>query len=427
MLGWEFPPYNSGGLGVACEGMARSFVKRGMDVTFVMPKAPKNAKSDFLNLLVADNLEYDVDVSQQSVPFEVKAVDSLITAYSNESSYRETYKQYESVTLSLKSKIYQNDAADNSFDLNNQYGSDLYSEVWRYSQKVGAIAKETQFDVIHAHDWHTYQAGIEAKKVSGKPLIVHIHNTSFDRSGGNPNPQEYNIEYEGFHGSDKVIAISQFVKNTLITHYGVPSEKVEVVHNGIDVDAYTYQDYKSQIKEKDKVVLFAGRVTLQKGPDYFIKAAHKVVQKNKNVKFILAGNGDMLNKSVELAAELGLSNHFIFSGRYTKEEGVKLMNMADVFVMPSVSEPFGLVPLEAMIQKTPTIISKQSGVAEVLANTLRVDFWDVDALANKIHSVINYGALHEQLSEYGATEVKNLTWDPNAEKCHGIFSSLVNM
>jgi glycosyltransferase involved in cell wall biosynthesis len=268
--------------------MARSFVKRGMDVTFIMPKAPKYAKSDFLNLLVADNLDYDVKVLESKVPFEVKAVDSLITAYSNETSYQQTYQTHEAISLSLKSQIKSSDSNEPSnFDLENQYGKDLYSEVWRYAQKVGAIAKQETFDVIHAHDWHTYQAGIEAKKVSGKPLVVHIHNTSYDRSGGNPNPSEYHIEYEGFHQSDKVIAISQFVKNTLVSQYGVASEKIDVVHNGIDVDQYTYQNYSNQINKKDKVVLFAGRVTLQKGPDYFIKAAHKVLQKIKMANLYL--------------------------------------------------------------------------------------------------------------------------------------------
>lgn len=414
MLGWEFPPYNVGGLGIACEGLAKSFIKKGMDVTFVMPNAPKGAHSDFLNLIVASHKEFS---EEEFSNLNIKKVDSLLTPYMSSESYALERQSF------IDKKMLDANAGD--FSLDCQYGQDLLSEVWRYSQKVALIAKNEKFDVIHAHDWMTFQAGIEAKKATGKPLVVHIHNTAYDRSGGNPSEYEYKLEWDGFQAADKVIAISNFVKNTLVTKYHIPSEKIEVVHNGIDVDKYTYTPVEASIKKNDKVVLFAGRVTLQKGPDYFIKAAHRISQKIKDVKFVLAGNGDMLNRSIEMVAELGLSDRFIFSGRYNKEEGVKLMSMADVFVMPSVSEPFGLVPLEAMLQKTPTIISKQSGVSEVLANTLKVDFWDIDQLSNKIVAVLKYNVLHEQLSEYGEGEAKNLTWDPAAAKCHSVFSSLI--
>ena len=414
MLGWEFPPYNVGGLGIACEGLARSFVDQGIGVTFIMPKAPLGAKSDFCKLVVADH--EDVEIDRQDL-LKIKKVDSVLKPYMSENSYKDEIQ-----TLNYKEKITR---SKSEFDLSNQYGDNLFEEVYRYSFQTLELAKKEDFDLVHAHDWMTFQAGSLIKKVLNKPLVIHIHNTAFDRSGGNPNPEEYRIELEGFKIADKIIAISNFVKNNIISKYGISSDKIEVVHNGIDTSKYKSKQIESNLN-KHKVVLFAGRVTLQKGPDYFIKTAKKVSNFVDDVKFVLAGNGDMLNKSIEMVAELGLSDKFVFPGRYSKEEGEKLMSMADVFVMPSVSEPFGLVPLEAMIQGTPTIISKQSGVSEVVTNTLKADFWDIDALTNKIVATLKFGALKSQLEEYGAKEVQNLTWHPASNKCKRVFESVLN-
>jgi len=416
MLGWEFPPYNVGGLGIACEGLAKSFIRNGMSVTFVMPNAPKDAKSDFLNLVVASHQKITIEDIDG---IDIKKIPALLRPYMTSTEYSEELKRIKEKKIIIESN-------DTDFSLDEQYGNNFLAEIWRYSKRVSKIAKNTDFDIIHAHDWMTYPAGIEAKKITGKPLIVHIHNTAFDRSGGNPSSYEYDIEYEGFTAADKIIAISKYVKDILISKYNIPNSKIEVVHNGIDKENYSYVPTQMSISKKDKIVLFAGRVTLQKGPEYFINAAKLVSEKMKNVKFVLAGNGDMLNRSINQVADMGLSDRFVFSGRYNREEGLRLMSMADVFVMPSVSEPFGLVPLEAMLQKTPTIISKQSGVSEVLANTLKVDFWDINQLANKIISCLKYDALNEQLSEYGEHEAKNLTWDPAADKCRKIFGSFLS-
>lgn len=422
MLGWEFPPYNAGGLGIACEGLAKSFVEQGMEVTFIMPNAPLQAKSDFCKLIVANNHEIKTEIHPKLKNLKITKIKTLLRPYMTQTEYSEAQSQIAEDSLKFKSL---NKVNSGEFNIENQYGKNLYEEVWRFSQRVAAIALTEEFDVIHAHDWMSFQAGIAVKELTNKPLFVHIHNTAYDRSGGNPNPEEFKIEKLGFDKSDKVLAISEFVKKTVVNQYHISPDKVEVVHNGIDHSKYSYKKTHSNISSKDKIVLFAGRVTLQKGPDYFIKAAEKVVSKMKNVKFIIAGNGDMLNHSMNMVAEKGLSKHFIFTGRYTKEEGDKLMSMANVFVMPSVSEPFGLVPLEAMIQGTPTIISKQSGVNEVLANTLKVDFWDTDQLANKITAILKYSPLHEQISEFGLEEVKHLTWTPAACKCQTIFNSFI--
>jgi len=418
MLGWEFPPYNAGGLGIACEGIVKSLVKQGAQVTFIMPKAPKHASSTFCNLLVANHITTEYTTSHM-LPLEIQAVNSLIHAYMGETEYQTAYQIHQQEILNT---IKLTGTEDSEFSIQEQYGKDLYAEVWRYAQQVKAIAQKTDFDVIHAHDWHSFQAGMLAKDACKKPLVIHIHNTAFDRSGGNPNPHEYAIEKEGFAYADKIIAISNLVKKTLITHYGVTPEKIEIIHNGIDVEKYQFKPVERIVP--DKIVLFAGRVTLQKGPDYFVEAAHKICQKRNDVTFVIGGTGDMMQPIIEKVAQLGMANKFIFHGRYSKEEGDALMSMADVFVMPSVSEPFGLVPLEAMMQKTPTVISKQSGVGEVISHTLKADFWDTDQLANKIHAALEYSALHEQLSEYGEREAKNMSWDAPSSKMLKLFNEV---
>lgn len=394
MLGWEFPPYNVGGLGVACHGLTKSLSNHGENIIFVMPKLPKKIQSHFLEI---------VNAAQEEVIHTIE-IPALLSPYITTKEYAQ-YKSY-----------------IDTHTEENLYSKNLFEEVQRYALQVESIAAKREIDVIHAHDWMTFPAGIAAKKKTNKPLITHIHNTAFDRSGGNPNPYEYQIEFEGFTQSDKILAVSNFVRQTIIQKYNIPPEKIEIVHNGIDLDNYKHTPERTKIDKQ--IVLFAGRVTLQKGPDYFVQVAEKISQKRDDIQFILAGNGDMLPQVIDMVAERGLSKRFIFPGKYTKEEGERLMNMADVFVMPSVSEPFGLVPLEAMIQKTPAIISKQSGVSEVITHALRTDFWDVHQLANKILSVLQYSALHEQLSEYGHQEVQTKTWDPAAKKCKEIYRSV---
>lgn len=394
MLGWEFPPYNVGGLGVACHGLTKSLSKQGVNVTFVLPKVPKSVQHAFLKVIGANHEEV---VTTIEVP-------SLLTPYMSSKQYAE-YKTYV-----------------DEYAPDNPYGQNLFMEVHRYADQVANIAKKSSYDVIHAHDWMTFLGGIAAKKATNTPLVVHIHNTAFDRSGGNPNQYEYDIEYQGFHAADKIISVSNYIKQSLVTNYGISPDKIEVIHNGIDLESYGQIEHKSKMDKK--IVLFAGRVTLQKGPDYFVRVAEKISKKRDDVHFVLAGYGDMLPQTIELVATLGLSSKFIFPGKYSKEEGEKLMSMAHVFVMPSVSEPFGLVPLEAMIQKTPVIISKQSGVSEILQHALKTDFWDTHQLASKIISVLEYPVLTEQLVDYGHQEVKAYTWDPAATKCKDLYRRL---
>jgi len=396
MFGWEFPPFNSGGLGVACYGLAKALTNQNVEITFVLPKK-LDINVNFLKVIFAD-----ID------KIKVKDVDALLYPYITSGQY-------------LKDRAYLKKAS---------YGNNLIEEVRRYARYAREIAKKEQFDIIHAHDWLSFLAGIEAKKVSGKPLIIHVHATEFDRTGGgNVNSEVYEIEKEGMEKADKVVAISNYIKNIAIANYGIDLSKIAVVHNGIDAKDYVYHgNYNSGLHEFKKlgfkIVLFVGRLTLQKGPDYFLRAARKVLDYNKKVIFVISGSGDMERQVIEEAASLGISDKVLFVGFTRGEELKYLYHVADLFVMPSVSEPFGLTTLESLVNRTPVLISKQSGVSEVISHALKVDFWDVDEMTNKILAVAKYGSLKETLSVNGSLEVQKCTWDEAARKCIQIYQSL---
>jgi len=401
MFGWEFPPVYSGGLGTACEGLVKGLSHKNVEVTFVMPQGPEEVKSDYAKIIVASQLP--------GYKIKIKPVSSLLRAYISEDQYSVDYQRY-------VEKI-----AANKTGLKPLYGRDIYEETYRFSQIAKLIALSEDFDIIHCHDWMTYQAGIEAKNVSGKPLVVHIHNTVFDRGGDNGNQYEYDIEKRGFEAADRIIAVSNFIKSKLISRYGIDERKIAVVHNGVEVTG----EPLVKIAESEKVVLFYGRLTLQKGPDYFVEAAKKISDFDPSIRFIIAGTGDMEARLISRVAELGLGKKVLFTGFINQNEIPKIFQLADVFVMPSVSEPFGIIPLEAVYNNVPTIISRQSGVSEVLKSALKVDFWDIDEMANKIISIINYRSLHHALKSHGAVEIKNFNWDTPAEKCVNVYNELL--
>ena len=406
MFGWEFPPFSSGGLGTACQGLTKGLNNHDVKVTFVLPKAPIGAKTDYVKLLAAENIILD--------NIDIKEIETLLIPYISTETYSERYKKF----IRLRER--------SPGDFNSTiYGKNLYEEVQRYAKKAELVARYTDFDIIHAHDWMTYDAGINAKKVSGKPLVVHVHATEFDRTGGHPNQYVYDIERRGMHEADSIIAVSQFTKNKIVEHYGVHPDKVTVVHNAVEFNDNNFNGMeKEQSEKKEKTVLFLGRITLQKGPEYFLYAAKRVLEKDPNVNFVVAGSGDMENFMINKAAELGISDKVLFSGFLRGDDIDRAYQMADVYVMPSISEPFGITPLEAMRNGTPTIISKQSGVSEVVKNSLKVDFWDVNQMANKIYSVLNYNSLKEEISDYGKEEAYTFSWDIPARKCLNIYNSL---
>jgi glycogen(starch) synthase len=399
MFGWEFPPHISGGLGTACYGLTKGLANHGVDVTFVIPRAGGKMGRCHVNLIAADSAK----------GLKVKHIDAMLVPYITSGAYNKEYKKSLNISGNKNSS--------------KVYGSNLFQEVYRYSEKARHIAADTDFDVIHCHDWMTYPAGIKVKKDTNAPLVLHIHATEFDRTGDNPNQYVYEIERAGFHEADRIIAVSNFTKQRVVNHYGVPPEKVEVVHNAVEFTrGVPEEDFG--IRKKDKVVLFLGRITLQKGPEYFLYAAQKVLEVMDNVKFVVAGSGDMEAFMIDKCVEMGLSDKFIFTGFLKGRDIDRAYRMADVYVLPSVSEPFGITPLEAMRNGTPVIISKQSGVSEVISHCLKVDFWDIHQLANMIAGVLQYGELHHCLKEHGIMEVTKFNWNEPAGKCIDVYNTV---
>ena len=419
MFGWEFPPHITGGLGTACYGLVKGLAKHGVDVLFVMPKAYGDEDTSVARIVNAS----DVAIPATAVELEelwsritFMEIGSNLIPYIGEEEFKRITTEQQSFTQEKNRHTF-----NTKFTFSGKYGTDLTQEVSRYALVAAAIAQSSSFDVIHAHDWLTYPAGVAAKKISGKPLVVHVHATEFDRSGENVNQNVYDIEKRGMEEADCVITVSNLTRNIVIKRYGINPDKVFTVHNAVDFSSRNHQYYERSID--DKVVTFLGRVTYQKGPDYFVEAANKVIQKHKNVRFVMAGSGDMLNRVVRRVAQLRISNHFHFTGFLKGEEVNRMFSLSDVYVMPSVSEPFGISPLEAMSSNVPVIISKQSGVAEVLHYALKVDFWDIDAMADVIHGLLRYPALSKFFTRNGQEEVNNLKWENAAVKVIDVYNT----
>ena len=417
MLGWEFPPFISGGLGTACYGLTKAMDRIGIKVTFCLPKMVDSKYAAHVKLVGYD--------SRTSSPFEsnnlknvtFRAINSPLQPYSTPDVYQRRIEE----TLRQKQKMRGADvSATDQFMASVDYSCDMYAEVYRYATIAAEMAANEQFDIVHAHDWMTYPAGIVIAAMSGKPLIIHVHSTEFDRSGENVNQMIYDVERTGMHAADKIITVSYFTRNIIISRYGVSGEKVEVVHNGVEGNG-NWALTRTGIEKDEKIVLFLGRITMQKGPEYFLLAAKKVIEVMDNVKFVMAGSGDLMHRAVELAAELGIGQKVLFTGFLCSKDVQKIYKMADLYVMPSVSEPFGIAPLEALDNDIPVIISKQSGVSEVLKHALKVDFWDVNEIANKIVAVLKYPPLEETLANYGNFEVRKLRWKDSAAKCAKVY------
>ena len=426
MFGWEFPPHIAGGLGTACYGMTRGLARNGVDVTFIVPHAYGDEDQRFTHVVNASDVEalYGSTGSGADDILEKMSfihIDSNMVPYISPEEYESYHEQY---VKSGRKTWSTTDAWKQRYTFSGKYGANLMEEVARYAVVAAQVARdlEGQFDVIHAHDWLTYYAGIAAKRVSGKPLVVHMHATEYDRSGENVNTQVYAIERAGMHAADRVIAVSNLTRNIVINRYGVPAEKIVTVHNAV-----RFAQNSGKVPERgvtDKVVTFLGRITYQKGPEYFIEAANKVLKRYPNVRFVMAGSGDMMNRSIRRVAKLKIATKFHFTGFLRGQDVQKMFAHSDVYVMPSVSEPFGISPLEAMRSGVPTIISKQSGVAEVLKHAIKVDFWDVDALADAIYALLAYPALAEFAAKYGLNEVNTLKWENAAYLLKTIYEEL---
>ena len=414
MFGWEFPPHILGGLGTASYGLTKGMWECGdMDITFVIPKPFGDEEKHFANIIGMSQVPIVWrDVDRQYVQ------DRIGNVMDPDLYYR------------LRDHIYADFNYMRTNDLgciefSGRYPDNLVEEINNYSICAGVIARTVDFDIIHSHDWLTYPAGIHAKQVSGKPLVIHVQATEFDRSRGKPNPTVFGIEKDGMTHADHIITVSNLTRDTVINHYGIDPAKVTTVHNAV-TPLTPEQLNVPEHKSKDKVVTFLGRITMQKGPEYFVETAAKVLKNNPNVRFVMAGSGDMMNKMILLAAERGIADRFHFPGFQKGAQVYEMLKASDVYVMPSVSEPFGISPLEAMQMGVPSIISKQSGCAEILTNVIRTDYWDIDAMADAINSIVTYPAMYNQLREDGLAEVNRITWDKAGQKVIDIYNKVLN-
>jgi glycogen synthase len=471
MLGWEFPPFITGGLGTACYGLTKALSRRQNDITFVLPKtiggecaegshvklmspqSPAAAQGGRAPQDVASTYAYEPPIAEgeaeafQRVTF--KAVPARFShpypggigfataggsAATPQGADRSVAGQFNRPMGVFDGQGHNGGPGQTPGAIpgttpgtTGDYSGDLVSESRRYAALCIDLAQGHDFDVVHAHDWLTFPAGMAVAAAHGKPLVVHVHSTEFDRSGDNVHQQVYDVERRGMHAAMRVIAVSHLTKSIIQKKYSVHPDKIDVVYNGIEngrpIEAEAPR--KITIDKGDKVVLFLGRITMQKGPEVFIAAAKKVLQKYDRVKFIMAGSGDKVRDVIELAAREGIGHKVTFTGFVRGDDVARIFKMADVFVMPSVSEPFGIAPLEAISHDVPVIISKTSGVSEVLRHALKVDFWDVDEIANKIVAVLRHPSLANTLRSNADLELRKLTWDGAAQKCLDVYGAAI--
>ncbi len=414
MFGWEFPPHILGGLGTASYGLTKGMSKQNdLETIFVIPKPWGDEDQSFMKIVGANN-----------IPIVWKDVSKELVQERLENFY-DPQEYFE-----LRDRIYADFSYMNTNDLgciefSGRYPNNILEETNNYSIVAGVIARKYDFDVIHSHDWLTYPAGLHAKSVTGKPLVIHVHATEFDRSRGKPNPVVYGIEKDGMDNCDHIICVSNLTRRTVIEYYHQPHWKVTTVHNAVDPLSPEIESIERISGVKEKVVTFLGRITMQKGPEFFVDAATQVIKKTDHIRFVMAGSGDMMDKMIRLVAERGISHKFHFTGFLRGKQVYEMLKSSDVYVMPSVSEPFGISPLEAMQCDVPTIISYQSGCSEILNKVIKTDYWDVDAMADAIYSICTYPAMAEFLKVEGKIEVDNIKWEDAGLKVRDIYNSLV--
>ncbi|KGN68703.1 4-alpha-glucanotransferase [Porphyromonas gulae] len=413
MFGWEFPPHILGGLGTASYGLTRGMAMQpDMDITFVIPKPWGDEDKSFLRLIGTNC----APIVYKNVPTET--VTQLL-------GNRMDLRTYEDLRSNIYADFsYKKTDALGCIEFSGRYPDNLLEEINNYSVVAGVIARTIPCDVIHSHDWLTYPAGIHAKTVTGKPLVVHVHATDFDRSRGNVNPQVFAIEKDGMNHADHIITVSNLTRRTVIEKYGQHPDKVTTVHNAVEPLPASILTLPDKRGVQDKVITFLGRITMQKGPEYFVEAAAKVLERTANVRFVMAGNGDMMDAMIRLAARHKIADRFHFTGFMKGEQVYEVFKASDVYVMPSVSEPFGISPLEAMQCGVPSIISKQSGCAEILNYAIKVDYWDIDAMADAMHALIAYPELHTFLRDEGLREVNNIKWETAGQKVRDIYNKV---
>jgi glycosyltransferase involved in cell wall biosynthesis len=428
MYGWEFPPQISGGLGTACFGLTQALVAAGHQITFVLPKTGSsgNGKSH-VTLVGSDQVQAEATGCMEAEAlsrsgFRMEMVNSPLTPYVNSQEYAKLFLYLQQVMREDAEAALH----PSRMNISGDYGPNLMAEISRYAAVAGTIAKKVPHQVIHAHDWITIPAGLEARRVSGRPLVVHIHSLEFDRCGDNINQDVYAIERRGMERADRIISVSGFTKSKIVRHYGISPDKITVVHNGVvrkaaDVAARVHK------RIRDKMVLFLGRITFQKGPDYFVEAAVRVLSVRKDVTFVMVGSGDMMHRMMNRVAELKIGRHFHFPGFLRSADVSRIYAMSDLYIMPSVSEPFGISPLEAMQHDVPVIISRQSGIAEVVGSVFKVDFWDTKALAGKILALLKYNPLRQEMVKNASRELGRINWENAAGRVSDVYGQLATI
>jgi glycosyltransferase involved in cell wall biosynthesis len=415
MIGWEYPPHITGGLAIASRGLARALGSLGHKIYFVVPRITGDEPRD-PNVTV-------IGVNSKEIPLSPEELQQFLldtmhlygtSVYARPGNPAET-RELAAIPMNAMQTI---------AELQGGYGDRLYSEIQAFAEFVSRIAAHLSFDLIHAHDWMTYPAGLYAAHVSGRPLIAHVHATEFDRSGDHPNQYVYDLERHTFLNCQGVITVSNYTRSILISQYGVPADRIHPVYNAAEFDMQYHGGVSRPVREK--IVLFLGRITFQKGPDYFVRAARKVIEEYNNVRFVMVGSGDMYHRMIEMAADLGIGRYFHYTGFLKRPDIDRIFRMSDLYVLPSVSEPFGISVLEAMVAGVPVIVSRQSGVAEIIENCIKVNFWDVDEMAHHILRVLRDENLHRQLAEGGRSEALSLSWEESAKKISSIYAKIIN-
>lgn len=414
MLGWEFPPHISGGLGTATYGITKGLSSQeDMDITLMLPAPSGDEDSSYMSIIGASEVPIVYqDPSREYLEERIGRVMSL------EMYYHLRDHIYADFRYMLTDDI-------GCIQFSGKYGDNLIDEINNYSIVAGVVARADRYDLVHAHDWVTYPAGIHAKQILGVPLVIHVHATDFDRSRGNVNPTVYAIEKDGMDHADHIMCVSELTRRTVIEKYHQDPAKVTAVHNAVIPLEESILNIPDKRGVKDKVITFLGRLTMQKGPEYFVEAAARVLAKKRDVRFVMAGSGDKMDEMIRLVAEKRISDRFHFTGFMKGRQVYEVYHASDVYVMPSVSEPFGITPLEAMQCGVPCIISKQSGCSEILTYAIKLDYWDVDAMADAMYALVTYPALHDLLSQRGRNEVAGITWDKVALKIRGLYDQVL--
>ena len=438
MLGWEYPPHIAGGLGVACHGLSESLKDEGVNITFIVPHLSGDEDASRIKFISASTVPIKLarrnnsvltatqSINADSPNIETILVESTLSSY-NMAHIEEPLESLQHWNSEILTEV--NDANAQKLPLatykfKGGYGKELVEEVKRYASVVEEIARTTEFDIIHAHDWMTYPAGLAASRSTGKPLVIHVHATEFDRAGESGSAAVYDIEKTAIEESDSIVAVSKWTSEVLVSKYKAAREKIHIVHNGVFQS--TEEKLRSESPVGNKIVTFLGRVTFQKGPEYFVEAAKKVFREFPDCHFVMAGSGDALPDMIRRVAQSGMSMNFHFTGFLNKKDIDKLLSFSNVYVMPSVSEPFGITPLEAIQANVPVIISKQSGVSEVVANALKVDFWDTDALSRAICSILKHKSLAATMAKSAMEDIVSITWNSAAKKVKRLYYETIS-